>query len=106
MSDIVTNTIQPAQQLDNAIATTAVDTGVHPIVQSVVQGVYNDPNIAPHNAAYVAASILNGVAQYAPAILQVTRASPVSATWAGIGIGVLSSIIEAFFPHPRLTTGQ
>lgn len=84
----------------NSAMLTAAATA-HPVVQDVVQSVYSDPNVHPENAAYVAASILNGVAQYAPAVLQVTRASPVSSMWAGIGIGMMSSIIQAFFPHPR-----
>jgi hypothetical protein len=75
---------------------------VHPVVQSVVNSVYADPNVAPENAAYVAASVLNGLAQYAPAVLTLTRASAASAGWVGLGIGALSVIIQAFMPHPAL----
>jgi hypothetical protein len=74
----------------------------HPVVKTIVNQVYADPTVQPEDAAHVAAGILSGVAQYAPAILQVTRASPVSSMWTGIGIGVLSALIQAFYPHPAL----
>lgn len=76
---------------------------IHPVVASVVSNVYNDPTVAPENAATVAAGILNGIAQYAPEVLSLTRSSPSTRAWSAVGIGVLASILRVFFPHPGLT---
>ena len=80
-----------------------VDAVTHPVVASVVSNVYSDPNVPPTNAATVAAGILNEIAQYAPEVLGLTRASAVSSGWVGVGIGALASILSVFFPHPGLT---
>jgi hypothetical protein len=73
----------------------------HPVVAGVVQNVYGDPNIQTSNAAYIAATILQNIAQFEPAALQLSRSSPQTAAIVGLSTMMLSGIISAFFPHPR-----
>jgi hypothetical protein len=75
---------------------------VHPVVQKVVNQVYSDPNVPPEHAAYTAAAVLSGIEQYAPAALAISRANPMTALEVNLGIGLMSTLIGAFFPHPKL----
>lgn len=98
---IVTNPPpSPAVAAAVAAATSPSGLAAHPVVAQVVQTAYAaNPNSAAM-AANAAANALNVIATYAPAVLQLTRASPTTSAWAGIGIEALASLIAVFFPHP------
>lgn len=74
---------------------------VHPVVSSVIQQVYADPNVSPSQAAYTAAVALNAIQQVAPAALAISRSNPITALEVNAGIYLMSTLISMFFPHPR-----
>ena len=73
----------------------------HPVVGQVVASVYNDPSVPPAQAAMIVAGSLGTLAQLAPEVFQLTRASAATQAWVGIGIEALASVIGLFFPHPN-----
>lgn len=69
------------------------------ITSSVVQSVTSHPAIPPQHAASVIVSILNDLAQVAPAIFAVSRASQKTQTQVGLGLGIAELLVQSFLHH-------
>jgi hypothetical protein len=97
-----TTTATPAA----AVGATAAPVNVtaSPVFMSVLNSVYNHPAVAPHNAASVAAEILNNLMPLLNPALQVSRASARTSAEIALGFAALQGILAAFFPHPSLPT--
>ncbi len=91
-----------ANQLAATGPTSIAPVGAHPLVQGVVQSVYNDPSVAPMNAASVCANILAAVMPELQPALAISRASPRTSAEVALGISLIANLLAAFFPHPAL----
>jgi crotonobetainyl-CoA:carnitine CoA-transferase CaiB-like acyl-CoA transferase len=80
-----------------AASAPAVDT--NKVVSSVVQTVQGHPDVAPHKAASIIASILGGLYQAEPAIFALTAASAKTQAEVSLGLGLAEAIVGAFL-HP------
>ena len=89
---------------DQPISTVAEDLTAHPavaVVNSVISTVANHPDVPASAAPGIAASILSGLYAEAPAIFQISRASPRTQGTVGIGLDLLTIIFGAFFNRPH-----
>jgi len=91
------------QQGHGAIATAPADhvAIASATVPAIVQAATSTPGVPQHHAMAVLGNVFAALAQQAPAILQVSRASPKTSGEVGIGFGLFAAIFQALAAPPQ-----